>query len=261
MLKEVHLWAEDTVSANVNDISERLSKLHTSAARDGVAECFVEYLALRVHSPHHYQWLLGCCGPSLRDALHCPSFAPLDEESCKAALRCVLRALDHLHRVCALVHGDVSLGNILFATAATRGAAVLADLEGVSPIGTVPAASNGSYLFVPPERLRDGEVPLRPCDDVWALGVVAYHALTWTAAHPWHVLESAGDYEGNYWALLELAARAQDSPPDALLRRTPLVRCSAAAQSFVSACLSWEAAARPSAAALLRHRWMDPSAG
>ncbi|CAJ1022753.1 putative Protein tyrosine kinase/Protein kinase domain containing protein [Leishmania shawi] len=255
ILKEVDLWTEDCVTESVHVVAERLWRIRADARRTDRAQYFAEYLALHVDSPRHYQWLLNSYGPSLRDVLLTPSMTPLTEEHCKAVLRRVLLALDHLHRMSTYVHADVSLGNVLTSSSSWDDV-VLGDLESVTPIGTVPSRCLGSYFFMAPERLVDGALPLCPHDDVWAFGVVCYNLLTWDVAHPWCTLGTEADYSENYWALLDLMSKAKDVPPCQLLLQSPLSRCSKEALGFVGACLGWEPACRPSAAELLQHSWM-----
>ncbi|KAG5507396.1 hypothetical protein GH5_07495 [Leishmania sp. Ghana 2012 LV757] len=255
MLKEVDLWAEDSVTEGVHVVAERLWRARADASRDGRAQYLAEYLALHVDSPRHYQWLLSSYGPSLRDVLLTPSLAPFTEERCKVVLRRVLLALDQLHRVTMYVHADVSLGNIFTSTSSCDDV-VLGDLESMSPIGAVPNRCLGSYLFMAPERLVDGALPLSPNDDVWAFGIACYGLLAWDVAHPWRVLATETDYSENYWAFLDLMSKAKDVPLSQLLMQSTLSRCSKEALAFVEVCLSWESTCRPSAAELLQHRWM-----
>ncbi|GET88053.1 protein kinase, putative [Leishmania tarentolae] len=255
VLKEVGLWAADCVTECVDVVAERLWRVHTDASRNGRAHYLAEYLALHVDSSHHYQWLLSSYGPSLRDVLLTPSLTPFTEERCKGVLRRVLLALDQLHRVSMYVHADVSLGNVLTSPSSSEDV-VLGDLESVSPIGAVPRGCLGSYLFMAPERLVDGGLPLAPHDDIWAFGVVCYNLLTWDVTHPWCTLGADPNYSENYWAFLDLMSKAKDVLPCQLLLQSPLSRCSREALMFVAVCLSWNPTCRPSALELLQHSWM-----
>ncbi|TPP41719.1 Protein kinase domain family protein [Leishmania donovani] len=255
VLKEVDLWAEDCVTEGVDVVAERLWRMRMDASRNGRAQYLAEYLALHVDSSRHYQWLLSNYGPSLRDVLLTSSLTPFTEERCKGVLRRVLLALDQLHRVSMYVHADVSLGNVLTSPSSCDDV-VLGDLESVSPIGAVPRGCLGSYLFMAPERLVDGALPLAPHDDIWAFGIVCYNLLTWDVTHPWCALGTESDHSENYWAFLDLMSKAKDVPPCQLLLQSPLSRCSKEALTFVAVCLSWDPACRPSAAELLQHSWM-----
>ncbi|KAG5507119.1 hypothetical protein JKF63_05865 [Porcisia hertigi] len=257
VLKEVHLWAEDCVTEDVHSIADRICRVREDACSNGRAQYLVEYLALHVDSPRHYQWLLSSCGPSLRDLLLAPSISPFTEERCKNVLRRVLLALDQLHRVSMYVHADVSLANILTSSPICDDV-VLADLESLRPMGAVPNGCLGSYLFMSPERLVDSALPLASHDDVWAFGIVCYNMLTWDVAHPWCALGTEAGYSENYWVFLDLMSKAKALPASQLLLQSPLSRCSKEALDFLGLCLSWEPTGRPSAAELLEHSWMCP---
>lgn len=260
LMKEVHLWEEDTVTCDVHTIAARIAQLQSSVEATGVSSFFVRYLALHIDTSHHYQWLLSLCGPSLHDLMAADTAAPVFTEAhCRHLLRCVLLALDHLHGVCGSVHGDVSLANIL--TSATQleslSDAMLGDLESISPIGAVPCASGTTALYTAPERLEDGAIPLCPSDDVWAFGVMAYQLLTHQAqGHPWlNWYADASHPQENYWQFLNAMSALRDTPSLTYLQESALAACFPAAVPVVAACLSWQSCERPTAEVLLRHPW------
>jgi hypothetical protein len=261
VLKEVHLWAEDTVTCDVHTTAAHISELQASTRGTHTAAFFVQYLAVHIDTPHHYQWLLSCCGPPLKVLLGRSTAHPcFDEARCKLILRCVLTALNHLHTVCGFVHGDVSLGNIFTSLSFDSDShVVLGDLEALAPLGATPAGSPGTLLYTSPERLRDSSLPCSAHDDIWAFGVVAYQLLTGSSckAHPWCRDRTGNAVPDNFWALLDAMDRVRDTPSLQCLQETPLAMCSHDALRVVAACLSWQPAERPAASALLQHPWFD----
>lgn len=108
------------------------------------------------------EWVEGC---TLR------AVAPLDTPAVARLALDLAGALAHLHDTCGLAHLDIHPGNVVVAP---DGGAHLIDLGTV-----VEAAARGSYVsgvvgFLPPERAR-GQADRR--SDVWALGMIATHAL------------------------------------------------------------------------------------
>ncbi|KPA82929.1 putative protein kinase [Leptomonas pyrrhocoris] len=260
VMKEVHLWEEDTVTTDVHAIAARINQLQSSTRGTASASCFVQYLALHVDTPHHYQWLLSRCGPSLRTLLDRRTTLPCFNELCvKQILRCVLTALHHLHSVCAFVHGDVSLGNIFTRLSFQEDSTVsLGDLEVLAPLGAEPDGSPGTLLYTSPERLQGDSLPHSAQDDVWAFGIVAYQLLTGNSkAHPWcgdHTPISSPD---SFWTLLDAMHQARDLASLAYLQETSLAESCPEALPVVATCLAWEPRDRPSAAALLQHPWLS----
>ena len=261
VMKEVHLWEEDTVTSNVHTIAAHIARLQSSTHGLAVASYFVEYLAMHVDTPHHYQWLLSRCGPPLKTLLDRSTTRPcLSENCCKHVLHCVLTALHHLHDVCGLVHGDVSLGNIFIDLAFEESSDVLlGDLETLTPLGAAPSSFPGTPLYTAPERLQNSSLACAAHDDVWAVVITAYQLLTWviSKAHPWfsdHLSDGAAD---DFWTFLDaLNARKALSPLE-YLQKTPMATCSRDALAVVAACLSWEPSGRPTASALLQLPWFS----
>ena len=104
----------------------------------------------------------------------------------------LLHAVSAAHQA-QVVHRDLKPENIFLAESNLAGAAVLvkvldfgiaklvADVEALSP----STAAMGSPLWMAPEQTERG--PVTPSADVWALGLIAYYALTgkvfWRAAN------------------------------------------------------------------------------
>ncbi|KPI89727.1 putative protein kinase [Leptomonas seymouri] len=258
VMKEVHLWEEDTVTPDVLTIAARIGQLQSSTCGTTAASYFVRYLALHIDTPHHYQWLLSRCGPTLKALLDRSTTQPsFNELRCKHILRGVLMALDHLHNTCAFVHGDVSLSNIFTRLSFSEDHQVsLGDLETLAPLGADPSGSSGTLLYISPERLRECSLPYAVQDDIWAFGITAYQLLIGSSkTHPWcgdHVASTSPD---NFWAFLDAMNRMQGIPSLEYLRETSLAERCPKALPVVAACLSWEPCDRPSTSDLLKHPW------
>jgi len=155
----------------------------------------------------------------------------------------------------SIVHRDVKLENVFIAA---DGRARLGDYGltvslkhelAISPVGTVEYMAPEVIALPPVELVTSGAVKgvdIAACDekvDVWALGVTLYELLTG------HL-----PFEGADRAAVKEAIVAG--------RLRPFPRSlSPAAVSFVSAMLRADPAARPSAAALLRHPFIERNTG
>jgi hypothetical protein len=119
------------------------------------------------------------------------------------ALSPVAAAMGDLHRG-AIVHGDLSPGNVLFSE---DGRPLVADL-GVARIAGEPCdGAHGTAGFVAPELL-DGALP-GPASDVYSLGALAWYCLTGQPPAPAAVREPLlADAPGTPDAVVEVVERA-----------------------------------------------------
>ena len=135
-----------------------------------------------------------------------------------------------------------------------RGAALLADFGVAAAVGDGSVAACTTFLgtaaYLAPERARGGAYSFPA--DVWALGLTLLEAAT--GKHPY-------DVSGGPLALL--LALADDPsprvPPGA--RGVDGVVYSSDLADFVAACLEKDPMARPTAAALARHRFITRWSG
>lgn len=275
ILKEVHRWAEDTISSSGSEVSRHVATLQVRVAAaerfqgaeeddasssSSDASRIAKYFAFRHDTADlSYSCLMECSGPSLYCLLvrtTADGSRYLDMRRSRRLLRDVICGLDQLHRQANYVHGDVSLQNVL-TRIDDESSAVLGDLDSARPIGGVPPCAAESFLYSPPERLRNGDVPLHPSSDIWAFGIIFYQVLTgMVKSHP---LVSDGDGSGiyaNFWAFLNLVELHQSRSIMEMLRRdVRLQKVPLDAVEVVGACLAWNPEERPSAAALLQVRW------
>jgi hypothetical protein len=129
------------------------------------------------------------------------------------AIAPVAAALAHAHGQ-AVVHGDLSPGNIVFTA---EGRPVLTDL-GVARVLGETAAGEVTPAYVDPTVARGGAPG--PASDVFGIAAAAFHALTgiapWNAATPADTLRVAA--EGFIPDLAELAPEAPAELVDVILR-------------------------------------------
>jgi hypothetical protein len=122
------------------------------------------------------------------------------------ALAPVAAALAHAHER-AVVHGDLSPGNVVFTA---EGRPVLTDL-GIARVLGEESAGEVTPPYVDPTVARGGAPG--PASDVFGVAAAAFHALTgvppWNAATPADTLRVAAD-----GVLPDLAELAPDAPPD-----------------------------------------------
>ena len=110
-----------------------------------------------------------------KDARSCIVKGPIVDEDCRAIIRQVAAALQHLHSNCGMVHLDVKTRNILYNTR-TRNAA-LADFSLAEPIRGAPSSPTYFSLnYRPPEMcgVRATRDMLVPGADLWAFGCVVW---------------------------------------------------------------------------------------
>ncbi len=175
-------------------------------------------------------WLLTelVRGPSLRQRLEREERLP--EPEVRTLLAEVATALADL-AAAGCVHGAVQPANVLF----TEAGAVLLDLGFARPLGSdAPARERrGTPLYLAPELLRGA--PATPASDVYALGLVAFEAVT--GVHP--RLRSRGE-RPDEWLSSLVAAR-----PDLASSRWP--EASPFLDEWIDALLDPDPARRPSA--------------
>ena len=142
--------------------------VHDSGEHDGVPFIVMERLP----------------GDTLADLI---ARGPLPQDRVRAILAEVLAALATAHAA-GIVHRDVKPGNILFTAS---GRVKVADFGIAKTAGTdhtVQGQVLGTVAYLSPDRLLG--TPATPSDDVYAVGVVGYEALTGRRAFPQDTLGS-----------------------------------------------------------------------
>ncbi|CAG9466055.1 unnamed protein product [Pedinophyceae sp. YPF-701] len=182
-----------------------------------------------------------------------------------AAIACqVLEGLQHLHCERRVIHRDIKPSNLLVNTA---GEVKIADF-GVS--GELDANASrmesfvGTLHYLSPERIESSKYSFNA--DVWSLGVLLLEGALGRfpylpddaapAAPNVPGASKGGVPQGNvlgYWDLLHAIVEQPAPRPDR--SRFTQQFC-----DFVEACLTKDAAARPSAEDLLRHPWLEQTA-
>ena len=155
----------------------RLDHPHIVAVRDS-----------GVHRGRHYIVLERLPGQSLADVL--ARGGPLSTEQVRAIMRDVLSALGAAHRR-GVLHRDIKPANILFTAS---GSVKIADF-GVAKTADAPQTLTnrvfGTMAYLPADRIAGR--PATACDDLYALGVVGYEALTARRAYPQTSLSALAD--------------------------------------------------------------------
>ncbi len=132
-----------------------------------------------VHAGRHYIVLERLPGQSLADAL--ARGGPLPTEHVRAIMRDVLSALGAAHAR-GVLHRDIKPANILFTSI---GGVKIADFGVAKSADTPQTLTNrifGTMAYLPADRIAGR--PATASDDLYALGVVAYEALTARRAYP-----------------------------------------------------------------------------
>ncbi len=132
-----------------------------------------------VHRGRHYIVLERLPGQNLADVL--ARSGPLPAGQVRAIMRDVLSALGAAHRR-GVLHRDVKPANILFTP---HGGVKIADFGVAKSPDTPQTLTNrvfGTMAYLPADRIAGR--PATPSDDLYALGVVAYEALTGRRAYP-----------------------------------------------------------------------------
>ncbi len=155
----------------------RLNHPHIVAVRDS-----------GVHDGRHYIVLERLPGQSLADVL--ARCGPLAAQQVRAIMRDVLSALGAAHRR-GVLHRDIKPANILFTAS---GRVKIADF-GVAKTADAPATLTnrifGTMAYLPADRIAGRQATAG--DDLYALGVVAYEALTARRAYPQTSLSDLAD--------------------------------------------------------------------
>ncbi len=132
-----------------------------------------------VHHGRHYIVLERLPGQSLADVL--ARGGPLPTQQVRAILRDVLSALGAAHAR-GVLHRDIKPANILFTPS---GGVKIADFGVAKSADTPQTLTNrifGTMAYLPADRIAGR--PAVASDDLYALGVVAYEALTARRAFP-----------------------------------------------------------------------------
>lgn len=141
-----------------------------------------------LHRGKHYIVMERLPGHTLADVL--AGGGALPTEQVRAILRAVLAALAAAHRH-GVLHRDIKPANILFTGS---GSVKIADF-GVAKTADAPHTLTnrvfGTMAYLPADRIAGR--PATPCDDLYALGVVGYEALTGRRAYPQTSLAALAD--------------------------------------------------------------------
>ena len=132
-----------------------------------------------VHAGRQYIVLERLPGQSLADAL--ARGGPLSTDHVRAIMRDVLSALGAAHAR-GVLHRDIKPANILFTSI---GGVKIADFGVAKSADTPQTLTNrifGTMAYLPADRIAGR--PATASDDLYALGVVAYEALTARRAYP-----------------------------------------------------------------------------
>lgn len=141
-----------------------------------------------VHEGRHYIVLERLPGQNLADVL--ARNGPLSADHVRAIMRDVLSALSAAHS-CGVLHRDIKPANILFTE---FGGVKIADFGVAKSPDTPQTLTNrvfGTMAYLPADRIAGR--PATPSDDLYALGVVAYEALTARRAYPQENLSALAD--------------------------------------------------------------------
>lgn len=144
-----------------------------------------------VHDGRHYIVLERLPGQNLADVL--ARHGPLPPEHVRAIMRDVLSALDAAHSS-GVLHRDIKPANILFTH---QGGVKIADFGVAKSADTPQTLTNrvfGTMAYLPADRIAGR--PATPSDDLYALGVCAYEALTARRAYPQDNLSALADAIG-----------------------------------------------------------------
>jgi eukaryotic-like serine/threonine-protein kinase len=115
---------------------------------------------------------------------------PLPTDHVRAIMRDVLSALSAAHSS-GVLHRDIKPANILFTH---HGGVKIADFGVAKSPDTPQTLTNrvfGTMAYLPSDRIAGR--PATPSDDLYALGVVAYEALTARRAYPQENLTALAD--------------------------------------------------------------------
>lgn len=187
-----------------------------------------------VHQGRHYIVLERLPGQNLADVL--ARTGPLPVPQVRAIMRDVLSALGAAH-ACGVLHRDIKPANILFTS---FGGVKIADFGVAKSADTPQTLTNrifGTMAYLPADRIAGR--PATASDDLYALGVVAYEALTARRAYPQENLAALADAIGT-GALTPLTVLRPDVDPalavtiERAMARDPRWRFGSAQQMLAS---------------------------
>jgi serine/threonine-protein kinase len=141
-----------------------------------------------VHQGRHYIVLERLPGQNLADVL--ARGGPMPSEHVRGIMRDVLAALTAAHSS-GVLHRDIKPANILFTP---FGGVKIADFGVAKSADTPQTLTNrvfGTMAYLPADRIAGR--PATPSDDLYALGVVAYEALTGRRAYPQENITALAD--------------------------------------------------------------------
>ncbi|KAG8096397.1 hypothetical protein GUJ93_ZPchr0013g34934 [Zizania palustris] len=169
----------------------------------------------------------------------------LGEGGARGVVRRVAAALQYLHDVAGVVHGDVKGRNVLFG--GDGGGAKLADFGAARLVsdGAAPRGPRGTPAWMAPEVAR-GSAPT-PASDVWSLGCTAVELLT--GKRPWSEFGGACEV-GELLFLIGFGEKRPELP--ACLSDT--------CRDFLDKCLRRDAGERWSCEQLLHHPFLSTDA-
>ncbi|CAC9545667.1 putative protein kinase [Leishmania infantum JPCM5] len=188
----------------------------------------------------------------------------------------VLNALVYLHRDCGIIHRDLSPNNVIITNTTDRSRVKLIDFgrsimgphfcSGSSGMSTtvpgnaslefteqhssrnkvsvtdVPTSVVGTPLFMSPQACRG---LAHPTSDIWSLGIIVHLCLTGTYPYPPETFTDPETFVANIGSG----------------RLTPVIadtcEMTGEARSFIEQCLTLSHTERPSAAALLKHGFVE----
>ncbi|MGE0214329.1 serine/threonine-protein kinase [Mycolicibacterium sp.] len=187
-----------------------------------------------VHQGRHYIVLERLPGQNLADVL--ARTGPLPVPQVRAIMRDVLSALGAAH-ACGVLHRDIKPANILFTS---FGGVKIADFGVAKSADTPQTLTNrifGTMAYLPADRIAGR--PATASDDLYALAVVAYEALTARRAYPQENLAALADAIGT-GALTPLTVLRPDVDPalavtiERAMARDPRWRFGSAQQMLAS---------------------------
>ncbi|CUF99019.1 protein kinase, putative [Bodo saltans] len=246
-LKEIKVTSQN----HLQEIRRELATLHVDKSDDpsqpAPVQCpyLVDFYGAYSHEGCVYI-AMECMDGSLVD------LAPMPDAALASVSRDVLLGLQYLHQQRRLIHRDMKPGNVLYN--ATTGCAKISDFGVSSALDQHNESAHtfvGTVTYMSPERLRGESYSFE--GDVWSWGIsVAELAL---GAHPYSHLTNPGDStETKFWVLMQHLNG--DGPVIALPSTfNPLLA------AFIHACLTKDAATRPTIAELLKHPFITTFAG